>query len=158
MLMWMFSRQQREASASGDLFERTLAHVSLWTLLVALVMTAVLIGTIRAALGDTDVRRLIENAVVCAVFIGWVRLLYARAGTLWAPFAAHALQNGLALVFGAAPASYIGGTPALVALLALSAVAMITFARRFWPALSGPLPPFLGAHAAAAARSSEASG
>lgn len=65
-------------------------------------------------------------------------LVYVRAGTLWAPFLAHAAQNALAILLGAAPARYIESTPALIAVLVLSTAALGEVARRSWSALGEP--------------------
>jgi membrane protease YdiL (CAAX protease family) len=65
-------------------------------------------------------------------------LLYARAGTLWAPMLAHSAQNALALALGAAPATGVQHELALTVLVALSALALVALARSLWPALSAP--------------------
>jgi uncharacterized protein len=77
----------------------------------------------------------------------WV-LLYVRAGTLWAPVAAHCLNNLFAMTWqlGLGVWSFkivAGDARQIVALLggALGMVGLAFFARASWPHLSASLPP-----------------
>jgi membrane protease YdiL (CAAX protease family) len=94
---------------------------------MALLLSSVLFGALH-------VNHILVSCIQGALFA----LLYARAGTLWAPLLAHSAQNALALALGAAPATSVRHELALTLLVVLSGLGLAALARSLWPALSAP--------------------